>query len=292
MQLGKLLVEKFHITSDDLARAESYQSRFGGRLDQILVNMGGLPDDQVPELYSEFLNIPMINLDDWEDSERVLIDSATSKLFIEKQWVPLEKKDSRWTFACRFPLELTINEWISQNDIEAKLFIASESDIQALSNKFGHQVDPENDELAVGDEEERLRELATEAPTVNLLNSLISRALRQGASDMHLEPFNGRYRARFRVDGVLHEAEILSPRMQLPIVTRLKILSGMDIAEKRRPQDGKIEMKIANQELDIRVSALPLNDGESMVLRFLRKDNVQYDMSVLVLCNDIESKIH
>ena len=140
----------------------------------------------------------------------------------------------------------------------------------------------------IGDEEERLRELATEAPTVNLLNSLITRALRQGASDMHLEPYQGRYRARFRIDGVLHEAEMLAPRMQLPIVTRIKILSGMDIAEKRRPQDGKIELKIANQELDIRVSALPLNEGESVVMRFLRKDNVQYDMSVLGLSSDIE----
>jgi len=149
----------------------------------------------------------------------------------------------------------------------------------------------DNEQEFLGDEEERLRELATEAPTVNLLNSLITRALRQGASDMHLEPYNGRYRARFRVDGVLHEAELISPRMQLPIITRLKILAGMDIAEKRRPQDGKIEMKIANQELDIRVSALPINDGESMVLRFLRKDNVQYDMSVIGLSADIESMI-
>jgi general secretion pathway protein E len=163
--------------------------------------------------------------------------------------------------------------------------------LQVLLAKY-HYLNTSSDEQEIfGDEEEKLRELAAEAPTVNLLNSLISRALRLGASDMHLEPYNGRYRARFRVDCVLHEAEMLAPRMQLPIVTRLKILSGMDIAEKRRPQDGKIEMKIANQELDIRVSALPLNDGESMVMRFLRKDNVQYDMSVLGLSDDIESLI-
>jgi len=89
----------------------------------------------------------------------------------------------------------------------------------------------------------------------------------------------------------LHEAETISARKQLPIITRLKILSGMDIAEKRRPQDGKIEMKIANQELDIRVSSLPLNDGESVVMRFLRKENVRYDMSVLGLSDDIDELI-
>jgi general secretion pathway protein E len=108
---------------------------------------------------------------------------------------------------------------------------------------------------------------------------------------MHLEPHRGRYRVRFRVDGVLHEVELLPARLQLPVISRLKILADMDIAEKRRPQDGKIEMKISNTGLDIRVSSLPLNDGESMVLRFLRKDTIRYDMGVLGLSADIEDKI-
>lgn len=291
MSLAELLVQEFLVSPEDLTRAENYQQKYGGRLEQILVNMGSLPDDQVASLYSQYLQLPLVNINDWLDLSTPNIDEDTLKFLIEHQWVPLQQQGQHWVFACRFPLELSINEWLSQNTIEAEILIASESDIQALTAKFS-QLETADDNLEiVGDEEARLRELATEAPTVNLLNSLISRALRQGASDMHLEPYNGRYRARFRVDGVLHEAETLAPRMQLPIVTRLKILSGMDIAEKRRPQDGKIEMKIANQELDIRVSALPLNDGESMVLRFLRKDNVQYDMSVLGLSGDIETMI-
>jgi general secretion pathway protein E len=291
MQLNQLLLEQFNILPEDLSKAENYQSRFGGRLDQILVNMGSLPDDQVPILYSKYLNLPLLDITQWQEQPTVNLEKKNLAFLLEKQWVPLAKADNNWTFACRFPLELSINEWLSQKGIAATILLADESDIQVLSSKFDQPQSVADSEEFNGDEEERLRELATEAPTVNLLNSLISRALRQGASDMHLEPYKGRYRARFRVDGVLHEAEILAPRMQLPIVTRLKILSGMDIAEKRRPQDGKIEMKIANQELDIRVSALPLNDGESMVLRFLRKDNVQYDMSVLGLSSDIETMI-
>lgn len=291
LSLAELLVQKFLVSKDDLLRAESYQKKFGGRLEQILVNMGSLPDDQIASLYSEYLQLPLINISEWLDVPPPEIDDETLNFLIEQHWVPLDIKNGKWIVACRFPLDLSVNEWLTLHSIQAKVFVASESDIQALSAKFSQlETIGDNQEL-LGDEEARLRELATEAPTVNLLNSLISRALRQGASDMHLEPFNGRYRARFRVDGVLHEAEILAPRMQLPLVTRLKILSGMDIAEKRRPQDGKIEMKIANQELDIRVSALPLNDGESMVLRFLRKDNVQYDMAVLGLSGDIESMI-
>ncbi len=291
MQLAQLLVEDFHVTEDDLKRAESFQSRFGGRLDQVLVNMGSLPDDQISVLYSKYLNLPLLELSEWQDVDIVTINSNDLSLLLENKWVPLAVNGKHWTFACQFPLELPIQEWLSQHNIEAEIYIADDADLQILSSKYEQQNALDDEQEFVGNEEERLRELATEAPTVNLLNSLISRALRQGASDMHLEPYNGRYRARFRVDGVLHEAETLAPRMQLPIVTRLKILSGMDIAEKRRPQDGKIEMKISNQELDIRVSALPLNDGESMVLRFLRKDNVQYDMSVLGLSNDIETMI-
>jgi general secretion pathway protein E len=291
MQLSQLLLEKFNISPDDLKRAESYQSRFGGRLDQVLVNMGSLPDDQVSVLYSKYLDLPLLDVTHWQDVEPVDIEASTLTMLLEQQWVPLAVSGNSWTFTCRFPLDLTVNEWLTQHNITAEIFIADESAIQILSSKFEQQDSLVNEQEFLGDEEERLRELATEAPTVNLLNSLISRALRQGASDMHLEPYNGRYRARFRVDGVLHEAEMLSPRMQLPLVTRIKILSGMDIAEKRRPQDGKIELKIANQELDIRVSALPLNNGESMVMRFLRKDNVQYNMSVLGLSSDIEAMI-
>jgi len=291
MLLSELLIEQFHISSGDVDRAQSYQKRYGGRLEQVLINMGSLPDDQVPSLYSKYLNLPLLDLSLWQDENTPDVREECLKFLFENQWVPLSVEKNKWVFACRFPLDLIVNEWIDNENINADIYLVDDSTIQFLISKFALHTNPEDSNEFFGDEDERLRELATEAPTVNLLNSLITRALRQGASDMHLEPYQGRYRARFRVDGVLNEAEVLAPRMQLPIATRLKILSGMDIAEKRRPQDGKIEMKIANQELDIRVSALPLNDGESMVLRFLRKENVQYDMSVLGLSDDIETLI-
>jgi general secretion pathway protein E len=140
-------------------------------------------------------------------------------------------------------------------------------------------------------EEGRLRELASEAPTVNLLNTLIGRALKQGASDMHIEPQGSRARVRFRIDGVLHEVDSIAPAMVLPVITRLKILAGMDIGERRRPQDGKIDLRMAGEELDIRVSALPVTDGESAVLRFLRKGALVYDMKLLGLSEDVEARV-
>jgi general secretion pathway protein E len=291
MELTALLKENYQISDQDLERAVNYQKKIGGRLEQILVNMGSFPEDQLPKLLSQYLELPLLDTMSWQDREVPEVDTEVLNFLSNHNWLPLEAKAKNWTFAAVFPLDLNVNDWINKNGIQPEILVAGEADIQLLLPKYSHHSTNPDDSEFIGDEEERLRELATEAPTVNLLNSLISRGLRQGASDMHLEPFQGRYRVRYRIDGVLHEVERLAPKMQMPIVTRLKILSGMDIAEKRRPQDGKIEMKIANQELDIRVSALPLNDGESIVMRFLRKDSIRYDMSVLGLSSDIESQI-
>jgi len=290
MKLTSLLINKYRVSLQDVEQAEKYQMRFGGRLEQILVNMGSLPTEQLPHVYSDFFILPMVNINEWLDKPLPQISIDDRKTLFENNWVPLSINDNCWKFACAFPLNPEINEWLTQQNIEAEVSLSTDADLQLLINRFSANTGNEMDVFA-SDDDDRLIELATETPTVNLLNSLIIRALRQGASDMHLEPFEGRYRARFRVDGVLHEAERIPPRMQLPIVTRLKILSGMDIAEKRRPQDGKIEMKIASEELDIRVSALPLNDGESMVMRFLRKESIRYDMATLGLSDDIEALI-
>ncbi|WP_405599098.1 MULTISPECIES: GspE/PulE family protein [unclassified Pseudoalteromonas] len=289
MSIEELLVEKFNINPQDISKALNYQQKFGGRIEQILVNMGSLPDDQVQHLLSLYLELPIFDLFDWQDKDLPILDSKDQDFLLKNNWILLDEEKSY--FACLYPLNLAVNNWVAERNISATLFIATETDINNLASKLNDKNIIDTDDLVSSDEEEKLRELASEAPTVNLLNSLIGKALRQGASDMHLEPFEGTYRVRYRVDGVLHEVERLAPKMQLPIVTRLKILSGMDIAEKRRPQDGKIELKISNQEVDIRVSALPLNDGESVVMRFLRKDNVRYDMSVLGLSDDIAACI-
>jgi len=296
IQLIEVLTSRFKVSQSDLDKGKTYQTRNGGRLEQILVNMGCLTEDDLAPLYSDVLELPLFNVDDWS-TWKVDDFTAADLLFLKsKNWLLLAEselsKNTHWTVACKDPLDLDVIQYLQKRDIEAKVFIATESELQTFF--FAIQATSEtladNEELS-GDEEARIRELAVEAPTVNLLNALITKALARGASDMHLEPHLGKFRVRYRIDGVLHEVDALAPKMQLPITTRLKILSGMDIAEKRRPQDGKIEMRIANQELDIRVSALPLNDGESIVLRFLRKESIKYDMSVLGLSQDTQTLI-
>jgi general secretion pathway protein E len=281
------------VPAEDLEKARSYQARHGGRLEQILVNMGSLPSEDVPAIYAKWFDAPILVEADWRDW--ILPDGGAAlplDFLLEHGWLPWERRDDSWVFASCSPLDLEVNAWLAEQDYLPTLRLLAPDDFELLRTRLGvEKTDVQLDGLSLV-EEDRLRELASEAPTVNLLNSLIARALRRGASDMHIEPLAGKARVRFRIDGVLHDVESIPSAMVLPVITRLKILATMDIAERRRPQDGKIELRIGGEEVDIRVSALPVHEGgESAVLRFLRKAALVYDMSVLGISPDIEAFI-
>jgi general secretion pathway protein E len=281
------------VQSDDLDKAQSYQQKYGGRLEQILVNMGSLSSEALPGIYSRLLGVevlPVAQASQWDPPES--IDDFPLDMLVSRGWLPYRVEESgRCVFATRAPLDLEVNEWLRARGGDFDILLVSEETFGALRGRLGRYQNVRPDAGLDSVEEGRLRELASEAPTVNLLNSLIGRALRQGASDLHLEPQGGPARVRFRIDGVLHEVDTIPASMVLPIVTRLKILAGMDIGERRRPQDGKIELRIAGEDIDIRASALPVTDGESAVLRFLRKSALVYDMKELGLSEDIEQMV-
>lgn len=282
------------VSPEDIEKAKSYQARAGGSLEKILLNMGSFSEELLPSVYARLLNAPLLTQeqrDDWQPPGRS-VDLPLQ--FLQKHdWLlfacPEGKPVQLLTFS---PLNWDVLQYLTHEEIDYQLIITSEADYSLVSFKLNDSkaITRQSGELS-DVEEERLREMASEAPTVNLLNSLITRALRMNASDMHVEPKGNRYRVRFRIDGVLQDIDTLPTRLQLPIISRLKILSGMDISEKRRPQDGKIEMRIANIDLDIRVSALPVNHGESMVMRFLRKDSLRYDLTALGLADDTAGMI-
>jgi general secretion pathway protein E len=277
----------------DLEKARLYQARHGGRLDQILVNMGSLASEDLPAIYSRWFGVPVLAEADWRDwqlpegGEELPLD-----FLLEHGWLPWAHGDEKWILATCSPFDLEANAWLVESGLSAELRLLATEDFETIRSRLGvEKRESQIDGLSLV-EEDRLRELASEAPTVNLLNSLTAKALRRGASDMHIEPHGARARVRFRIDGVLHDVESVPPAMVLPVITRLKILAGMDIAERRRPQDGKIGLRIGGEDIDIRVSALPLRDGgESAVLRFLRKAALIYDMSLLGLSADIEARI-
>lgn len=288
------ILRQLDVSDEDLEKAKAYQNKFGGSLERLLINMGSLSEDNLPQIYSELLDSPILlanEIEQWKLPEEA--KELNVEFLQVRGWIPYQFTNGQWVFSTLSPLNWDVIQYLQSSQISYKCVIVADTEFEQLLLTSTNKVDNTSQDfnLLSDVEEDKLRELASEAPTVNLLNSLISRALKQGSSDMHLEPHKGRYRVRFRIDGVLQEIETLPARLQLPVISRLKILADMDIAEKRRPQDGKIEMKISNIGLDIRVSALPLNEGESMVLRFLRKDAIQYDMSVLGLSPDIERKI-
>jgi len=136
-----------------------------------------------------------------------------------------------------------------------------------------------------------LRELANEGPVVSLFNAMLNKGIRYKASDLHLEPYAGRIRVRYRIDGVLQNTEWVPARLRAPLVARIKILAGLDIAERRLPQDGRVETRLGTVELDIRVSTLPLKEGESLVLRFLRKETITFELAKLGIEPDLQLKL-
>jgi general secretion pathway protein E len=284
------LLAESGIDSADLDKAQSYQQKYGGRLEQILVNMGSLSSEALPTIYSRFLGfetLPTAAVQKWDPPDGV--EQFPLDFLLNRGWVPYAAvSEGRWMFATRSPLDLEVNEWLRERASEFELCLIGEEAFGVLRGRLGRYQDAMPDAGLNSVEEGRLRELASEAPTVNLLNSLIARALRQGASDLHFEPQGGSARVRYRIDGVLHEVDTVPIGMVLPVITRLKILAGMDIGERRRPQDGKIELRIAGEDIDIRASVLPVTDGESAVLRFLRKSALVYDIKELGLSADIE----
>ena len=278
------------VQASDLEKAQAYQQKYGGRLEQILVNMGGLASEALPGIYGKLLSLEVLppgEASQWQPPET--IDSFPLEHLVEHGWLPYRiDDDGCCCFATKAPLDLEINDWVRAHHPHFSLVLVSEETFGILRGRLG-RFQVASDETGLNSVEEgRLRELASEAPTVNLLNTLLARALRQGASDLHLEPQGGPARVRYRIDGVLHEVDTIPVAMVLPVVTRLKILAGMDIGERRRPQDGKIEFRIAGEDIDIRASVLPVAEGESAVLRFLRQSALVYDMKELGLSEDIE----
>lgn len=285
------------VDSDDIEKASAFQRRAGGGLEQILINMGVLSEDQLPRVYSDALGEPVVDdsfLDEWDPGD-ALLDQADISFLSVKGWMPLYRDESGYLVCgTRAPLDLEAMEYLSSLEVETKRLICGREVFEQFVAKYqafhAENVIERADQLT-SREEDRLRELATEAPTVNLLNRLIARALKMRASDIHIEPLERSVLVRYRIDGVLQDAENVPLGLQLPLISRVKILAGMDIAERRRPQDGKIELRISSVDLDIRVSALPLQSGESVVMRLLRKDSINYAFDSLDLLVDTKSAI-
>ena len=303
-RLGDLLVKEKVITPEQLEQAIKTQKDGGGkeRLGSVLVRLGMLNDEDVTNFLSRQYGVPAINLQYFEIDPAVvkLIPQETAKRY---QILPLSRVGSALTIAMVDPTNVFAMDDIKfMTGFNIEPVVASEAAImEGIEKAYTVDKQEENldDIMASMDEnvdvelqeemaEASLADLekgAEEAPIVKLVNLILTDAVKRGASDIHIEPYEKEYRVRFRIDGMLQT--IMTPPVKLkdPITSRIKIMSKLDISEKRLPQDGRIMMKMVlngkKKQLDYRVSCLPTLWGEKIVLRLLDKENLRLDMTKL-----------
>ncbi|MDX1583629.1 MAG: type IV-A pilus assembly ATPase PilB, partial [Thermoanaerobaculia bacterium] len=303
VRLGELLVKANLLTQEQLKEALDKQRETGAKLGETIINLGLVSEEDITECLSQQFGVPSISLQHFEIDDSVirLIPGDVARKY---NIIPVNKTGATLTIAMADPTNVFAMDDIKfMTGYNVEPVVASEVGIkQAIDQYYGatHALElkkvmedlqtSETEDLEVLEEEEELdvETLAAEseeAPVVKLVNLILTDAIKRGASDIHIEPYEKEYRVRFRVDGVLYE--IMNPPLKLrdAITSRIKILSKLDISEKRLPQDGRIKLKMRlnekNKELDFRVSVLPTLFGEKIVLRLLDKDNLMLDLGKL-----------
>jgi len=295
-RLGELLVRENMISLQQLQKAQDEARKTGQRIGSALVKSGAIDETKLTEFLSRQYGVPAISLKDFEIEEDVL--KLVPREVCEKyQLIPVNRAGASLIVAMADPSNIfAVDDLKFLTSYNIETVVASEVAIrEAIERYYGQPMPSYEDVLGDFDEEDisvefshedenvvDLEKAADEAPVVRLVNLILLDAIKKGASDIHVEPYEKSFRVRYRVDGVLYE--VMKPPMKLKnaIISRLKIMSELDIAERRLPQDGRIKLKLGKgKEMDFRVSVCPTLFGEKVVLRLLDKSNLQLDMTKL-----------
>lgn len=291
--LGNLLIENQLITEKQLERAKKQIEKSGDSLRKVLTNLGFVNEREITEVIGKHMEVDFVDLDE-KDLDPDLVKSVPEHLAQRYKVIPVDQKDNKLLLAMVDPLDvLALDDIRLITGFDIQPVIATESSImRTISREFGTtelaEVEDTVKDIAAADfgpleidegkEEEisvdKLKEMVDEAPIVKVVNLIISQAINDKASDIHIEPEAKRVRVRYRVDGVLHDVMSPPKHIQAPMVSRVKIMANMDIAERRVPQDGKIHLRHEGKEFDLRVSSLPVIHGEKIVMRILDKSSI------------------
>jgi type IV pilus assembly protein PilB len=294
-RLGELLVRENLISLDQLKRAQDEQQKTGKRLGYSLTKLGYIAESDLTDFLSKQYGVPSINLAEF-DIDPEVIKLVPEEVCRKHMTIPVDRQGATLIVAMSDPSNIfAIDELKFSTGLGVEVVVASEVAIEeAIERYYAEQVsyddvmeEFEESEISFGDDEEDvnvvdLERASGEAPVIRLVNYVLLNAIKKGASDIHIEPYEKHFRVRYRIDGVLYEE--LNPPLKLKnaITSRLKIMSQLDIAERRLPQDGRIKLKLGKgRELDFRVSVLPTLFGEKVVMRLLDKSNLQLDMTKL-----------
>lgn len=297
VKLGQLLVSSNIINEEQLNNALELQKKDGGRVGSNLIKLGYLTEERLVEFLSKQYAVPSVSLSA-EESDPSIVKFIPFDVAQKYQIFPVSKNGATLTLAMTDPSNVfAIDDVKFMTGYEVKPVVASESAIKDAIARHYEQSDAlqtvvdsinmDDGSLDFVQEAEddvdvsQLKEAVDEAPVVKLVNLILSEAIARGASDIHVEPYEKQFRIRYRIDGVLYD--IMQPplRLKAALSSRLKIMSELDIAERRLPQDGRIKLKVKDKPIDLRVSTLPTLFGEKIVMRILDKSNLNLDLTVL-----------
>ncbi len=294
--IGELLVAQGKVSERDLERTLLAQREMGEMFGQVLVKLGLVSEQDVAVALSQQLSIPLCAAADYPE-QPLRLDAVSLDFLVNNSVVPLRRDADAVVFAASVPQEPFLSRALAMAlDGDVRLLLGLESDVNKALQSHLEQAEEGDEDSQLpdhfggqSDDEfiEHLRDLASEAPVIRLVNQVIHRAVDLGASDIHIEPFESGLHLRYRVDGVLQDSAEAPPSSLAPaIASRIKLLSQMNIAERRLPQDGRIMTRVKGHELDLRVSTIPTVHGESIVMRVLDRGSIRLSLAAMGFSED------
>ena len=288
----RILLRNNKLTEKTLGEIKANQLQVGRYLGKTLVDHGYIHADVLLETLSKELGLPFISLEEYPKTQLPIKELNISEAFLkEKTIFPIQIKDDTLTIAVFDPFDLhTIENLKISLGKNIKILLSTEETIvEAIETYYGAGEstmgrmvesikDDENSFTDTDLDTEHIRDMASEAPVIKLVNHIISKATEMGASDIHLEPFAEDLILRYRIDGILHNFEAPPKKLNSALCTRIKIMAKLDISERRLPQDGRIKLKVHGKDIDMRVSTLPTLYGESVVIRILDRGNLTVEL--------------
>ncbi len=293
--IGEVFLERGLIDEEELRTALNLQSESREKLGKLLVDLGYVSERDCLSIVSEHIGVPTITGTAYPPVP-VLENVLTHRFMKQCKFVPVALQENVLTLAMTDPLDFaTIDSVRQSTGFQVKALLGAESEIMDVIEKFYGSAASTLGRIIEGIDEgnlenlsdeiediEQLKDLASEAPVIRLVNLIISKAIESRASDIHIEPFEKDLKVRYRIDGILHDVESPPKKLKAAVISRVKIMAKINIAERRLPQDGRIKLKVLGKDIDLRVSTLPTLYGESVVMRILDKSNTNlYDIRKL-----------
>jgi general secretion pathway protein E len=294
-ELADTLVRHGHCDHRSIVRADHVSRETGQRIDTVLIQLGIVSERSLAEAYAAMLSVRIVPPDAYPATEPVLPDRLTAAFLRHSRAMPITVDEDGVVLAVADPLDRFIPAAVAAaTGRSVRVEVAIPIELEAALNRLYPDEDaapPPDAEGPLEEDAERLRDLASEAPVIRLVNQILTVAVETRASDIHIEPFEDRLRVRYRYDGVLQEADQPPRTLAAAITSRIKIMARLDIAERRMPQDGRIRLAVRGHEVDFRVSTIPSLHGETVVLRILDRSSVVFDFGRLGLSPAVIGKL-